>query len=166
MASEPSSSSDAFDIRTLRQLVKLMNDNDLAEVDLRNAEQRIRLRKRGSEIVPIPTAFPAVMPAADRAAVAAPPPGPEKTATSEAAAQYVEIKSPMVGTFYRASSPDAQPFVQVGSHVDVDAVVCIIEAMKVFNEIAAETRGKIVAILAENGKPVEYGQRLFRMQKL
>jgi acetyl-CoA carboxylase biotin carboxyl carrier protein len=77
--------------------------------------------------------------------------------------QYTEIKAPMLGTFYRASSPDAEPFVQVGSHVENETIVCIIEAMKVFNEIAAEVRGKIVAILVENGQPVEYGQPLFRV---
>lgn len=163
MAIEPSGSSDAFDLKSIRQLVKLMNENDLAEIDLRNGAQRVRLRKRGSEVVPVVSAAPAVAspvpPAAHAAVASTPPPGP----AAPAASNYTEIKSPMLGTFYRSPSPDAEPFVQVGSHVDNESVVCIIEAMKVFNEITADCRGKIVAVLVENAQPVEYGQVLFRV---
>jgi acetyl-CoA carboxylase biotin carboxyl carrier protein len=160
MANEPSASSDAFDLKSIRQLVKLMNENDLAEIDLRNGVQRVRLRKRGSEMVPVvaaaPTALAPAPPPAPAAAPSAPSPAP-------AASNLVEIKSPMLGTFYRSPSPDAEPFVQVGSHVDNESVVCIIEAMKVFNEITADCRGKIVAVPVENAQPVEYGQVLFRV---
>jgi acetyl-CoA carboxylase biotin carboxyl carrier protein len=163
MALEPNPSSDAFDLKSIRQLVKLMNENDLAEIDLRNGAQRVRLRKRGSETVPILSAAPAVAspppPAAHAATPAGTPPGPSAPAPNN----FTEIKSPMLGTFYRSPSPDAEPFVQVGSHVDNDSVVCIIEAMKVFNEITADCRGKIVAVLVENAQPVEYGQALFRV---
>jgi acetyl-CoA carboxylase biotin carboxyl carrier protein len=163
MALEPSAPSDAFDLKSIRQLVKLMNENDLAEIDLRNGAQRVRLRKRGSEVVPVVSAAPAVAapapPAAHATVATAPPPTPAAPASSN----YAEIKSPMLGTFYRAPSPDAEPFIQVGSHVDNESVVCIIEAMKVFNEITADCRGKIVAVLVENAQPVEYGQALFRV---
>ncbi len=165
MASETTGPNDAFDIRAIRQMVKLMNENDLAELDLRKGTQRIRLRKRGSEVVPVVTAAPT--------AVLATPPSvashvlagaPVPTASPpEAVANFTEIKSPMLGTFYTAPSPDTEPFVQVGSHVDKDTVVCIIEAMKVFNEITADCRGKIVSIQVENSHAVEYGQVLFRV---
>jgi acetyl-CoA carboxylase biotin carboxyl carrier protein len=165
MANEPSGSADAFDIRAIRQLVKLMNENDLAEIDIRKDSQRIRLRKRGADVMTV--AAPSVPATAPSAPAPSPPSSPsrvvEKPAAHESATNYVEIKSPMLGTFYRASAPDAEPFVQVGSHVDQDTVVCIIEAMKVFNEITADCRGKIVAILGENAQAVEYGQPLFRV---
>ena len=161
MTNEPGSSGGIFDIRSLRQLVKLMNENDLTEIDLRNDAQRVRLRKRVCEVVPLVTPAPALVPGSAPRPVAAEPASP--TAPPAPAVQYTEIKAPMLGTFYRASSPDAEPFVQVGSHVEKETIACIIEAMKVFNEIAAEVRGKIVAILVENGQPVEYGQPLFRV---
>ena len=166
MANEPSGSTEAFDLKSLRQLVKLMNENDLTEVDLRRGTQRVRLRKRGSEVVPVVAAPSAIVaqPASHAPAAHATPPA-ETTAPTAAPApsNFIEIKSPMLGTFYRSPSPDAEPFVQVGSHVDNDSVVCIIEAMKVFNEITADCRGKIVAVLVENAQPVEYGQVLFRV---
>jgi acetyl-CoA carboxylase biotin carboxyl carrier protein len=160
MGKETIDSTDAFDLRILRQIVKLMNENDLAEVDLRNATQRIRLRKQGGELTPVLSAAPAISP---HGPAAPPVPAEPKAAAAESTAHLVEITSPMLGTFYRASSPDAEPFVQIGTHVESETIVCIIEAMKVFNEIAAEKRGKIVAVLVENGHPVEYGQPLFRI---
>ena len=163
MANEPANPGSIFDIRSLRQLVKLMNENDLTEIDLRNDTQRVRLRKRGGEVVPIITPAPALVPIASpvqRSAAAEPPAPATESAPS---VQYTEIKAPMLGTFYRSSSPDTEPYVQVGLHVEKETIVCIIEAMKVFNEIAAEVRGKIVAILVESGQPVEYGQPLFRV---
>jgi len=148
---------DVFDVRKIRRLVELMNDHDLAEIDLRQADQRIRLR-RGVD-VPGPLPGPAVVPAAAAApAAAAPAEEPPAEATD-----MVLIKSPMVGTFYTASSPDAEPFVKVGDHVNPDTTVCIVEAMKVFNEIAAECSGQIVAFLVDNGDPVEFGQALFKV---
>jgi acetyl-CoA carboxylase biotin carboxyl carrier protein len=165
MAGEASGAPDAFDIRSIRQLVKLMNDNDLAEIDLRNGMQRVRLKKRGSE----PVVVAAPIAAAAPAMAVAPPPSASSAgagaapASQEAASKLIEIKSPMLGTFYRSPSPDADPFVQVGAHVDHESVVCIIEAMKVFNEITADCSGKIVAVLIENAQPVEYGQILYRV---
>jgi acetyl-CoA carboxylase biotin carboxyl carrier protein len=165
MAGEPNSAPDAFDIRSIRQLVKLMNDNELAEIDLRSGMQRIRLKKRGSEMLPVVAAPTAV--ATAPLATPAPPANaaqlPPTPTTTETKTKFLEIKSPMLGTFYRSPSPDAEPFVQVGSHVDNETVVCIIEAMKVFNEITADCSGKIVAVLVESAQPIEYGQVLFRV---
>jgi acetyl-CoA carboxylase biotin carboxyl carrier protein len=106
---------------------------------------------------PVPAAPPATPTPPSSPPPAAPPP--------ETKSNVIEIKSPMLGTFYRSPSPDAEPFVQVGSHVDSDTVVCIIEAMKVFNEITADCSGKIVAVLVENAQPIEYGQVLYRVDR-
>ena len=163
MALEPTAPSDAFDLKSIRQLVKLMNENDLAEIDLRNGAQRVRLRKRGSEVVPVVAAPATVATPAPAPAHAVAPAASPTGAAPQATNNFVEIKSPMLGTFFRSPSPDAEPFVQVGSNVDNDTVVCIIEAMKVFNEITADCRGKVVAVLVENAQPVEYGQVLFRV---
>lgn len=155
-------SGDVFDVRKVRRLVELMNDHDLSEIDLRQSDQRIRIRK-GQDAPPVVYSSPppqaVAAPAAPVAAAsgAAPPPPP-----AEAANLHV-IKSPMVGTYYSASKPEQPPFVKVGDPVSSDTVVCILEAMKVFNEIPAECNGQIAAILVENGDPVEFGQPLFKV---
>lgn len=147
-----------FDIGKIRQLVRLMRDNDLAEIDLRWETCRIRLR-RGLDNHVIATAAPSapVLSA-----------GPGITAPAEPAAEpsapSITINSPIVGTFYTAPSPDTEAFVQVGSQVHPETTICIIEAMKVFNEIPAGVSGTITAILVENGAAVEYGQPLFRVR--
>jgi acetyl-CoA carboxylase biotin carboxyl carrier protein len=151
---------DIFDVKRIRRLIELMNEFELAEVDLRQAEQRIRLRKGGEPLI-------VSSPAASHP-LAAPPsnnPVAEVTAAKPAAedSRLTIIKSPVVGTFYTSSGPDSAPFVKVGDHVGPTTTVCIIEAMKVFNEIPAETSGKIVAVLVENGNAVEYGQPLFKV---
>ena len=153
---------DVFDVRKVRRLVELMNEHELAEIDLKQADQRIRLR-RGLE----PTvSYGAVPPPAQVPAQAAPAPSsPESAAPSEADdANATFVTSPMVGTFYSASSPDAAPFVSVGDQVSSDTIVCILEAMKVFNEIPAGCSGKIVSCLVENGDAIEFGQNLFKVQ--
>ncbi|MEM9352029.1 MAG: acetyl-CoA carboxylase biotin carboxyl carrier protein [Planctomycetota bacterium] len=152
---------DVFDVRKVRRLVELMNDHDLAEIDLRQSDQRIRLRRGADPVVtgmaPMPAApAPAAAPAA--AAAATPPPATE---APEAEAAY--ITSPMVGTFYTSSSPESPSFVNAGDSVSADTVVCIIEAMKVFNEITADQSGKIAEVLVKTGEPVEFGQKLFRL---
>lgn len=162
MAEESGDIPPSFDLRFVRKLVKLMDDNELSELDLREGSRRIRLRKRGSDSIPvIAGAAPAPVAFVERPAAAATP-AVERN-ESAASNSFTEIKSEMVGTFYTASSPDAPPFVSVGAHVEPESVVCIIEAMKVFNEIQAGTRGKVVAVLVENGQPVEFGQALFRL---
>ncbi|MDZ4658660.1 MAG: acetyl-CoA carboxylase biotin carboxyl carrier protein [Bythopirellula sp.] len=152
---------DVFDVRKVRRLVELMNEHELAEVDLRQGDQRIRLRRGHEPIIQMgaPAPTPALSAAPAPAAVPAAPPA----AVDEANITYVT--SPMVGTFYSASSPETPAFVNVGDSVGPSTVVCILEAMKVFNEIPAECSGKILARLAENGDAIEYGQKLFKVQK-
>lgn len=159
MASQPPNSGDVFDVRKIRRLVELMNEHDLTEIDLRDAEVRIRLRKGHDTVV---TAMPAMAapPAAPPAAAPAPAPAAAKPADEE---YVVYIKSVMVGTFFSSPSPEAPPFVKVGDHVGPDSTVCIIEAMKVFNEIPAGVSGQVMAVLVQNGEPVEYGQPLFKL---
>ena len=144
-----------IDMRKLRELVKLMKENDLAELDLRDETEQVSIR-RGGAGEPIVYATPG--------AAAAPPtpqPAPAEAEPEPADAGLVEITSPMVGTFYSAASPDADPFVRAGAVIDAETVVCVIEAMKVFNEIKAETAGTVEKVLVSNGQAVEYGQPLF-----
>lgn len=160
-----SGSNDVFDVRKVRRLVELMNEHELAEVDLKQGDQRIRLR-RGHEPV-VQMAAPAAAPAPAQAAAPTPsaPSSPAPPAAAADEANIIYVTSPMVGTFYQASGPDSPPFINIGDSVGPDTTVCILEAMKVFNEIPAECSGKILARLAENGDAIEYGQKLFKVQK-
>jgi acetyl-CoA carboxylase biotin carboxyl carrier protein len=160
-----SASADIFDVRKVRRLVELMNEYDLSEIDLRQGEQRVRLR-RGPETVAV-SASPSVgLPAASSYPSAGVSGRSGDSGESRVAddSKAVLIRSPMVGTFYAAPNPDAAPFVKVGDQVGPETTVCVIEAMKVFNEIPAECSGKIVAVLVENGAPVEFSQPLFRVE--
>jgi acetyl-CoA carboxylase biotin carboxyl carrier protein len=159
--SGPSSSGDIFDVRKIRRLVELMKEHDLSEIDLREGETRIQIR-RGSE--PVLTTLAAQPPAAVAPLPAArieqaPPPPPAAVEDLHTAV----IKSPMVGTFYSAPDPDSPAYAKVGDHVGPETTVCIVEAMKVFNQIPAEIAGKIIAVLVENGESVEFGQPLFKV---
>ncbi len=138
-----------IDIRKLKELVKLMVNNDLTEIDLRDPDEQVTLRKHHGT-----GAATAVAPAPPPAAAA---PAVEKAPVVEG----IELTSPMVGTFYTASDPDAAPFVTVGDSVGAGTVVCIVEAMKIFNEIKAECGGTIQKVLVKNGEAVEFGQPLF-----
>jgi acetyl-CoA carboxylase biotin carboxyl carrier protein len=162
--SEPrSEEEDVFEVDRIRSLVELMQEFDLREIDLRQTDQRIRLC-RGTE-----------EPARNARPVMAPVPAPESADPAQAAAvpapaqpppdadHIVYLKSPMVGTFYARPNPNAEPYVRVGDYVDPETTVCIIEAMKVFNEIPAENRGRIVAMLVEDEEPVEFGKPLFKL---
>jgi acetyl-CoA carboxylase biotin carboxyl carrier protein len=152
-----------LDLKTIKQVVELMNSADLSEFELEEEGFKLRLCRKSSATTVVEYAHaphhPATIPAANSSAAA-----------SKAAEPAVEdksisvIKSPMVGTFYRAASPDSQPFVDIGSKVSTESTVCIIEAMKVMNEIASEIKGVITEILVENGEPVEYGQPLFKIK--
>ena len=148
------SSPDVFDMRKVRKLIELMKEHDLTEIDLKQADSAVRI-KRGGEVVSY------------SAPVAPPPAAPAATpaASSESAeeARMVDVKSPMVGTFYQASSPESPPFVKVGDRIGPEKTVCIVEAMKVFNEIPAGVSGQVVAVLVENGAPVEFGQPLIKV---
>jgi acetyl-CoA carboxylase biotin carboxyl carrier protein len=158
MTSPESDPGDVFDIERIRRLVELMEEHDLGEVDLRQAEQRIRL-KRGGEMPPA-VAYAPAMPQAMLAA-SAPQAAAAKPAEDEA--NIVYIKSPMVGTFYARPKPGAEPYVKVGDRVSETKIVCIIEAMKMFNEIQAEVSGQIVAVLAKNEEPVDVNKPLFKV---
>ena len=142
----------AFDLEKLRELIALMDEHGLTEISLSQGDQSWKLRRGGAEAVPMVTAAPPP-PQAD---VGGYTPPDEPT--------YPTIDSPTVGTFYSAPSPDDPPFVKVGQAVSPDSVVCIVEAMKVFNQIQAETAGTIVEVLVEDGDAVEFGQPLFRIQ--
>ncbi len=152
---------EAFRMERIRELVELMEQHDLSEVDLKDGHMRIRLR-RGPQVVsgPVVSAPAAASPAPAPAASTPSAAEPEKP---DDESRYVFIRSPMVGTFYAAPKPEEPPYVKVGDHVNPDTTVCIIEAMKVFNEIQAETSGRIVQVLVENGEPVEYNQPLFKV---
>ncbi|MEX2185739.1 MAG: acetyl-CoA carboxylase biotin carboxyl carrier protein [Pirellulales bacterium] len=155
---DPPGPTDVFDVRKVRQLVELMREFDLGLVDLKQGEQRVRLR-RGGEPVAAPVA---PMPAAPPPAASSP--RPADAPAPSAGKKTVLIKSPMVGTFYSSPKPDAPPYVKVGDMIAPETVVCVIEAMKVFNELPAETSGRVVALLAESGTPIEYGQPLFEVE--
>ncbi|MEN9572280.1 MAG: Biotin carboxyl carrier protein of acetyl-CoA carboxylase [Verrucomicrobiota bacterium] len=149
-----------MDLKDIKAIIDLMKKNSISEFELEKQEFKIRL-KRGNLAGPVAyedaPGIPQYATAAPVAALVAPP---------AAASADAEIKSPMIGTLYRSPSPEAAPYVEVGTEVGPDTVVCIIEAMKVMNEIKAETRGVITAIVAENSKPVEFGQALFKIRPL
>lgn len=142
--------------RELKKLVQLMNDNGLVELEIERDGERVHLRKAGP---PVATAYAGMPMGAPPGAV--PTPVAEETAPEPEGAT---IDSPMVGTFYRRPSPDSDPYVNVGDHIDDESVVCLVEAMKVNNEIKAELSGEILEVLVEDGEPVEYGQPLFRVR--
>jgi acetyl-CoA carboxylase biotin carboxyl carrier protein len=146
----------------LQQLVNLMASNDLNTVDLRDSDRRIVLKRGVAQVVSGPVGQAPVYAAPAASAPAGlPSAGASGGAGADENVGLVAIKSPMVGTFYAAPSPDAKPFVQVGSSVDDETDVCVIEAMKVFNNIKAETRGTIAKIMVTNGQTVEFGTVLF-----
>ncbi|NOY41736.1 MAG: acetyl-CoA carboxylase biotin carboxyl carrier protein [Planctomycetes bacterium] len=162
MGSSGSGSGDVFDVRKIRRLVELMNDHDLGEVDLKQGDQRIRLRRGVDPVVTMPAVPAVAAPAPVAAAPAAAPSGGQPSAAAEDDnATY--ITSPMVGTFYSSANPESPPFVNVGDQVGPETVVCILEAMKVFNEIPAECSGSIATMLVADGDAIEYGQKLFKL---
>lgn len=156
-----------MDLKEIKAIIDLMKKNSLSEFELEEKDFKIKLKR------PIGPGSPAVTPVDDpeltafgqlsRTAAPQPPPnsGPTQAASTDA-----EIKSPMIGTFYHSPSPESANYVEVGSEVGPETVVCIIEAMKVMNEIKAEARGIITAVLSENAKPVEFGQPLFKIRPL
>lgn len=164
MSANSTNPGDIFDQRKIRRLVELMNEYQLSEIDLQQGETRIRLRAAREPQAAAESPRPAVViESSARPAMDAPSRNASATA-SAAEGTFELIKSPMVGTFYSSPNPESPPFVKVGDHVGPETTVCIIEAMKVFNEISAEVTGKIVATLVENGEPVEYGQPLFKVE--
>ena len=141
--------------RQITELVKLMREEDLAEVEVRRWFSTIRIRRPGGEMAVASAPAREAHAAAPAAAAAAEP---------DESKNLVPIKSPMVGTFYRSPAPDADPYVEQNSYVDVGQTVCIVEAMKLMNEIESDVKGRIARILVENAQPVEYGQILFLVE--
>ena len=148
-----------MNIKEIKEMIQLMNENGLSEIEMEKDGLKIRLRKGPGGRVESSIVESAGTPSAPGAAAA--PAGGKAPPPAASASARASIKSPMVGTFYAAPAPDAAPFVQVGSTVEVGQVICIIEAMKLMNEIKSEVRGKIAEILVHNGDPVEFGQPLF-----
>ena len=152
-----------MDLKDIKAIIDLMKKNSVTEFELEKQDFKIRLRRGvngGAAVMPYedPPAMTIMQPPA---AIPAPPPAIQPPAP---ASNELEIKSPMIGTFYRAPSPESAPYVEVGTEVNPDTVVCIIEAMKVMNEIKAEAKGVITQVLVENAKPVEFGQGLFKVR--
>ncbi len=145
-----------MDLKELKALVRLMEGSDLEELEVAEGDRRIRIRRRLGDGVP---AVRIGGPAQGGGKIAATP-----AAAAPDTAGLVPIESPMVGTFYRAPAPGAEPYVKEGDVIQKGAVVCIVEAMKLMNEIESEVAGRIVRVVAENGKPVEFGQHLFLVE--
>lgn len=155
-----------MDLRKLKTLIDLISESNVSELEITEAEGKVRIVKGSpAAVVMQPVAQPVAAAASAAPAVAAPaaaaPAPAESAAPAPVAALGFTVKSPMVGTFYRAASPGAKPFVEVGSSVKAGDTLCIIEAMKILNEIESEKAGTVTQILGENGQPVEYGQPLF-----
>lgn len=149
-----------MNIKEIKDMITLMNENGLVEMEMEKDGIKLRLKKGNAGIQQEFTVMPmhqaSVTPILNQAN--------QTLAQKEAdlaAKGFIEIKSPMVGTFYRAPAPDAPPYIQEGQNIDIGQVVCIVEAMKLMNEIKAEVKGKVVKILVENADPVEFGQTLF-----
>ena len=161
-----------MNFKELKEMVDLMNENGLSEIEVEREGMKVKIKKAAAEgqvsIQHVPYSLPAVPVVAP--GVKAPEPSGSTPAAVPAPVEIKsnlkEIKSPMVGTFYRAPSPEAAPFIEIGQTVEVGQVVCIVEAMKLMNEIKSEVRGKVVEIAVDNAEPVEFGQVLFRVDPL
>ena len=152
-----------MELKDIKAVIDLMKKNDLSVFEMEKDGFKLKLQKGAGDqtVFTSPAlAAPAPAPAAPAAAASAPAPAPE----AQSGGALKDIVSPMVGTFYRAGSPESPAFADVGKEVNEESVVCIIEAMKVMNEIKAETKGVIAEVVAENGKPVQFGQVLFRVR--
>ena len=158
-----------IDLKQLKELMRALKQFDIQEVELERGEERIHLRRGGSEGVAAPqyAQFPvSIPPLPSHASVPAPDSAATKTPSEAADDPNVAfVTSPFVGTFYRSPSPDASQFVTIGEDVEPGRVLCIVEAMKLMNEIEAEFPCTVLELLVENGKPVEYGDRLFKVRK-
>jgi oxaloacetate decarboxylase alpha subunit len=156
-----------MNLKEIKELIEMLKGTDISELEIERSGVKVRLRKGGD------VTFHPVMPRMEYppAAIVAPvvneaPPAPLEMSAEPAKTNYIKVTAPIVGTFYRSSSPDKSPYVEVGDIVKKGQILCIIEAMKLMNEIESETSGKIVQILMENGQPVEYGQPLFAIEPM
>ena len=157
-----------MDIKDLKTLIKMVTETDITEFEMESEQEKIIIKRGQSEVVTYAAAPTyAVAPPQAAAPVAAPAPAVAPVAVVAAISEIGEvITSPIIGTFYAAPSPESDPYVKVGSIVEKGATLCIVEAMKLMNEIEAEFKCKVVEILGENAKPVEYGAPLFRVERL
>ena len=162
-----------MDLKQIKQIIELMKRSELTEFAVEEEGFKLKIR-RGANGLPIVSSGrasnPPFVPAESTSAPPMPVPPPIQSSSQPGAASAEEpgityVKSPMVGTFYRSPSPESKAFVDVGTKIEENSLVCIIEAMKIMNEIQAETKGTVVEILVENGQPVEYGQRLFKLKQ-
>jgi acetyl-CoA carboxylase biotin carboxyl carrier protein len=152
------------ELKDIKAIIDLMKKNSITEFELEEKDSKLRLKRGSSGLPPVPqmdesTSLTSMSPPNSMMSLANTAPIPPPVNTGE-----VDIKSPMIGTFYRSPSPEAASYVEIGTEVNPDSVVCIIEAMKVMNEIKAEAKGVITQMLVENGKPVEFGQPLFKLR--
>lgn len=145
-----------MELKKVKELIDVMKENDLVELEVVDGDSKIHLKRPGAA-APVMTHVPMAAPAAVPAAAGTPAPAPEND-------NFIKVTSPIVGTFYQASSPDVPPYVKVGDKINSDTVVCIIEAMKVMNEIKAEVTGTVVEVLCKDGQAVEFGQVLFKLR--
>ena len=155
-----------MDLRKLKKLIDLVQESGIGEIEITEGEEKVRISRQGPSGPPIMMAAPGMQPMAmmpQQAATGPSAPGPTPGAAPPEPQGHV-LKSPMVGTFYRAPSPGAPAFVEIGQSVTKGETLCIIEAMKLLNEIESDATGVVKAILVENGQPVEYGQPLFRIE--
>lgn len=154
-----------MDLKDIKAIIDLMRKNNLSEFELERQDFKIKL-KRGNSGPPATeeSGYPAALSAPAPLPLPALAPGAPAAALAPAGPAPLEIESPMIGTFYRAPSPESQSYVEIGTEVNADTIVCLIEAMKVMNEIKAEVKGVVTQILVENAKPVEFGQPLFRIR--
>ncbi|MCL4304510.1 acetyl-CoA carboxylase biotin carboxyl carrier protein [bacterium] len=173
MATLPTKEKSRLDLGEIQKLVRMIERSPINEFELVEHDLRIRISKNGTQVTtvtqvsPVPVSTPlAFAPPAAIAPTQQVQSGSESPAKPASSANLVEVKAPMVGTFYRAPSPDADVYVRVGDIVEPGKVLCIVEAMKLMNEIEAEVRGRVAEILVENAQPVEYGQVMFRIERL
>jgi acetyl-CoA carboxylase biotin carboxyl carrier protein len=155
---------DSIDLKDIKAIIDLMRKNSVSEFELENQEFKIRLKRgtNGGGGAAAPEDAPVL--AYVQPPIAVSPPAIAPLAPAPATPNELEIKSPMIGTFYRAPSPESAPYVEIGTEVNPETVVCIIEAMKVMNEIKAEAKGVVTQVMVENAKPVEFGQPLFKIR--
>lgn len=156
-----------MDFKQIQELIKMVNKSNIGEVSIEQKDFKITVKQKEDQVTQVVTAAPvqaATAPVAAAPAAPAPVAPVEKPKVAASADNLITIKSPMIGTFYRKSSPDKPNFVEVGSDIAQGSVVCIIEAMKLFNEIESEVKGRIVKVLVEDASPVEYDQPLFLVE--
>ena len=155
-----------MDIKQIQELVRIITRTSISEIEIEEKDFKIVIRQKMEAVAAQPAALPAQPPQQQVAITpaAAIPPAAKAETPAKPADNYITIKSPMIGTFYRRSSPDKPPFAEVGTEVTPGKTVCIIEAMKLFNEIESEVTGKVVKVLVEDSSPVEYDQPLFLVE--